>query len=512
MATIGIDVGTSGTKVLLLDSSGEIQTTVTVEYDAQSPHPMWSEQDPDIWWRALCDGLRKVLRETGTSSRQIRGIGFSGQMVGLVALDESHRVIRPCILWNDQRSVEVAERLTEQLGEERILQETGNPLFPTFVAPKLVWMREFEPENFARIRHVMFPKDYMVLKLTGNLVTDVSDASGSCLFHMQKRRWSQWMLDQMDLPAAWLPLCLESEDVAGEVTAAAADQTGLEAGTPVVIGGGDQPVQAIGNGIVRPGRCSVTIGTSGVVFTQGAEYVRHPDGLLHAFCHSIRNQWFLMGVMLSAGGSFQWLRNLLREVGPVDYEALGQMAATISPGANGLFFLPYLTGERCPHPDPHARGGWIGLTQRHSLSHLTRSVMEGITFGLNDSVRMMRDMGLPVDEVYASGGAAKSAFWRQLMANVFGVPVLTTNVAEVGAFGAALLAAGGGRVFASTTEAVDQVVRVTGRVEPDAQAVTAYGDIHLLYRELYPALRELFPRLGRLDMGASCPPPQKERE
>lgn len=497
---IGIDVGTSGTKVILLSPSGEILAKTTVEYPVASPRPLWSEQDPEDWWKAACSGIRHVLVSAGRTGAGVKAVSFSGQMVGLVALDARGRLIRPCILWNDQRSAEVTEELTATIGLDAILRETSNPLFATFVAPKIAWMRRHEPELYARIRHVLLPKDYLIYRLTGRLVTEASDASGTCVFNVRERRWSDFMLERMGIPREWMPECVESEDAVGKVSAAAAGDCGLPAGTLVVAGGGDQPVQAVGSGIVHPGRCSVTIGTSGVIFAQGDRHLEHPRGLLHSFCHSVRGRWYLMGVMLSAGGSFQWLRDTLKETTDVDYDTLSGKAAAAPPGSEGLVFLPYLTGERCPHDDPRARGGWIGLTRRHGIPHLARAVMEGITFGLNDSLRLMKDVGLTIESVTASGGAVKSALWRQMLADVFGVPVLTTNAAEGGAFGAALLAAAGAGAFRDVTEAADRLIRVTGRTEPDPARGRVYAGLYDVYRELYPALRPSFRKLSELTL------------
>lgn len=500
---IGIDVGTSGTKVLLLSSSGEVLAKTTVEYPVASPMPMWSEQDPEDWWKAACAGIRKVLDGAGRAGADVKAVSFSGQMVGLVALDANGRPVRPCILWNDQRSAEVTEELTAKIGLDAILRETSNPLFATFVAPKIAWMRRHEPGNYARIRNVLLPKDYVVYRLTGRLVTEASDASGTCVFNVRERRWSEVMLERMGIPREWMPECVESEDDVGQVSGEAARESGLAAGTSVVAGGGDQPVQAVGSGIVHAGRCSVTIGTSGVIFAQGERHLEHPRGLLHSFCHSVRGQWYLMGVMLSAGGSFQWLRDTLKETADIGYDKLNAKAAAAPPGSEGLVFLPYLTGERCPHDDPRARGGWIGLTRRHGTAHLARAVMEGITFGLNDSLRLMSDVGLRIESVTASGGAVKSALWRQMLADVFGVPVLTTNATEGGAFGAALLAAAGAGAFRDVTEAADKLVRVTGRTEPDAARGRIYADMYGIYRELYPALRPSFRKLSDLTLGGA---------
>lgn len=490
MITAGIDIGTSGTKVLLLASEGSVLAKSMLEYPSSSPRPGWSEQDPEDWWKAVCDGLRTVMADAGVRADEVGAVGFSGQMVGLVALDAEGQVIRPCILWNDQRSAEVAERLTERIGRQTVLRETSNPLFASFVAPKLVWMRENEPGNYARIRTVLMPKDYILWRMTGRAVTDVSDASGTCLFNVRERQWSRRMMEAMELDTAWFPDCVESAEVVGKVTSTAAHECGLTESTQVIAGGGDQPVQAVGSGIVRPGRCSVTVGTSGVVFSQGDRHLEHPEGLLHSFCHSVPGQWYLMGVMLSAGGSFQWMRETLRDVADLDYEALSTIAEKAPAGSEGLIFLPYLTGERCPHNDPRARGGWIGLTRRHSLAHLTRSVMEGITFGLMDSLVLMQAMGLRMETIYLSGGAARSGFWRQMMADVFRLPVVTTNAVEGGAMGAAILASVGAGVYPGVPEAADALIRETGRTEPSNHS--AYNETYQTFRSLYPALQPCF--------------------
>jgi len=498
MSFAGVDVGTSGAKVLLLSPSGDILAKATVEYPVRSPKPMWSEQNPEDWWDAACSGIRQVIAGAGIDGADVQGVSFSGQMVGLVVVDAQCEIIRPCILWNDQRSADVTAELTERIGLERIIRETSNPLFASFVAPKLVWMREHEPDNYARIRHVLLPKDYVSMRLTGRVVTEVSDASGTCLLDVRRRRWSEFMLEQMGIPSEWMPECVESEDEVGGVSESAAAACGLKPGTPVVAGGGDQPVQAVGSGIVKPGRCSVTIGTSGVIFAQGTRHLEHPQGLLHSFCHSVRGQWYLMGVMLSAGGSFQWLRNTVREIAETGYEGLTGRAAEAPLGSEGLVFLPYLTGERCPHDDPHARGGWVGLTQRHGMSHLARSVMEGISFGLNDSLRLMHDVGLEIDSIYASGGAVQSSLWRQMLADIFGIPVMTTNAVEGGAFGAAMIAASGVGFFDGVTEAAGRLIKVTGRTEPDAARHRAYSEVYEVYRELYPSLKTSFRSLSEL--------------
>ena len=498
MALLGIDVGTSGTKVVLLDNKGKIIAKVTEEYDVSNPQPMWSEQHPLCWWSAVCKAVKKTLSLSYCNASEIKGIGLSGQMVGLVALDKNGEVIRPCILWNDQRSVKETEELTAKIGLNNILKETSNPLFATFVAPKLVWMRNNEPENYSRIAHVIMPKDYIAYKLTGIIGTEVSDASGTCLLNVKGRHWSKKMVNAMDIPMEWLPECKESQDVVGSVTKQASKQCSLTTDTLVIAGAGDQPAQAIGCGIVKAGRCSVTIGTSGVVFAQGDKHIEHPTGLLHSFCHSVPGQWYLMGVMLSAGGSFQWLRDMYSSLGSMDYNKMTSLAEKSPIGCEGLMFLPYLTGERVPHDDPRARGGWIGLTQRHKAEHLIRSVMEGITYGLCDSLMLITELGLPIERIYASGGAVRSRLWLQMLANIFNKEIVTTNITEGAAYGAAILAGVGTKQYANVLEATDELVKITDRFEPVQSSVSVYAEHYHQYRLLYPALKTSFSNLSEL--------------
>jgi xylulokinase len=413
-------------------------------------------------------------------------------MVGLVLLDKDRHSLRPCIMWNDQRSVQEAEDLTAKIGLETILAETSNPVFASFVAPKLEWVRRHEPEIYANIRHVLLPKDFISFMLTGNVVTEVSDASGTCLLNMERREWSETMVSKLGIPREWLPRCVESDDKVGEVTADAAVATGLSIGTAVVGGAGDQPAQSLGCGIVKPGLCSVTVGTSGVVFAQTDHHIRHPEGLLHAFCHSVRDQWYVMGVMLSAGGSFQWLKDTLSAHGEISFDQLTGLAGDVSPGSDGLVFLPYLSGERMPYDDPLARGGWIGLTQRHTLPHMVRAVMEGITFGLYDLLQIIRDLGMEIQTIYASGGATESELWRQMLADIFAAEIVTTNATQGAAFGAAMLAGIGTGVFKDATEAAEATIVVTGSTTPNQRDHAVYRSPFELYRSLYPQLKGSF--------------------
>ncbi len=496
MSLLGIDIGTTGVKVILLEEDGSISANVTEEYETSTPGPLWSEQSTDDWWNATCVAVKEALQASGKHNSDIKGVGVAGQMVGLVLLDRDGKALRPCIMWNDQRSVKKAEELTAQIGLETILAETSNPMFASFVVPKLEWVRRNEPNVYAKVGHVLLPKDYITYRLTGNVATEVSDASGTCLLNMEQRAWSDAMVAKLGIPREWLPDCVESDAIIGEVTSEAAASTGLSLGTPVVAGAGDQPAQSLGCGIVKPGLCSVTVGTSGVVFAQADRHIRHPQGLLHAFCHSVRDQWYVMGVMLSAGGSFQWLRDTLSGRGEISFDQLTGLAEEVSPGSDGLIFLPYLSGERMPYDDPLARGGWIGLTQRHSLSHLVRAVMEGITFGLYDLLQIIRGLGMDIKSIYASGGATESRLWRQMLADIFNARIITTNATQGAAFGAAMLAGIGAGVFKDAAEAAEATIVVTSSTDPDRQRHEVYAGAFDLYRSLYPQLKDSFQAMA----------------
>jgi len=498
MSLLGIDIGTSGVKVIFLREDGKILANIVEEYPISNPHPMWSEQNPEDWWQATCRAIHRGLSDAGLKPSEIKGVGLSGQMVGLVALDKDCQVIRPCIMWNDQRSAKETDELTKHIGLQKILHETSNRLFATFVAPKLVWIRNHEPGNYHRIRYILMPKDYIVYRLTDCIGTEVSDASGTCLFNVRERRWSDAMIEATEIPDEWLPNCTESEEISGIVTTKAATESGLSKGTPVVAGAGDQPAQALGSGIVKPGLCSVTIGTSGVIFAQMDQHIEHPEGLLHSFCHSVRGQWYLMGVMLSAGGSLQWLRTTFSSLTPISYDAMTDLAVSVPPGCEGLIFLPYLAGERCPYDDPHARGSWIGLTNRHGPAHLIRSVMEGITYGLCDSIQIMRNLGMTINRIYASGGAVKSVFWRQMLADTFETEIALTNVTEGAAYGAAMLAGIGTGQYANAVEAADALVNIKEVLIPNSSSCEIYKRTYSIYRSLYPQLKSSFSALTEI--------------
>jgi len=502
MLLVGIDVGTSGTKAVVLDGDGRLLAAATAEHPLSTPRPGHSEQDPEDWWRSACAATRQALAAPAVAGRTVAAIGLSGQMHGLVMLDGHGRTLRPCILWNDQRSAPQCARIERELGIPELVRRTGNRLLPGFTLPKILWCREHEPDLARRAAMHLLPKDWLRWRLSDGtaFATEVSDASGTLLLDCGRRRWSEEMLAVAGLGRDALPECHESVEVTARVGPEAARAMGIPAGTPIVGGGGDQAAQAVGAGIVRPGRVSCTIGTSGVVFAASDAWRPTPDGSLHAFCHAVPGAWHLMGVMLSAGGSFRWYRDTIARdakaealaLGVDPYELLASEAASVAPGAEGLAFLPYLTGERCPHPDPHARGAFVGLAASHGRAHLTRATLEGVTMGLLDNLDLVRSVGVPVDGVRLSGGGARSAFWRQLCADLFGVPVATLNSEEGGAaFGAALLAGVGIGRWPDVPTASDACVRETGGVAPGPDA-PRYAPHVARFRALYPALAPLF--------------------
>lgn len=501
---LGIDVSTTATKALVIDERGAVAATASDEYEFFTPRPLWAEQDPAGWWRACVNVVRRVLEKV--PAREIAGIGLTGQMHGLVLMDAEGNVLRPCILWNDQRTGKQCAEITERSGgAKNLLRLIGNPVLPGFTAPKILWVRENEPQVYARAAHVLLPKDYMRYKLTGAYATEVSDASGTALLDVAKRNWSDELLKAIDVPRAWLPEVYESPVVSAKISARAAQETGLLEGTPVVGGGGDQAAQAVGTGIVREGIVSATLGTSGVVFASSDTYRLEPNGLLHAFCHAVPGKWHLMGVMLSAAGSFRWFRDALgeqekaiaKETNQDVYELLTAQAARAEAGCEGLIFLPYLTGERTPYPDPEARGAFFGITLRHGKPQFVRAVLEGVAYGLRDSLELMRALGLNISQVRASGGGARSELWRQILADVFDSEIALVNITEGAAYGAALLAGVGAGVYGSVDEACAQTIRVTDSVT-QGENVGVYGEYYQVYRDLYPALKDSFKKVGAI--------------
>ena len=415
-------------------------------------------------------------------------------MHGLAALDADHKPVRPAMLWNDQRSAAQCDALTEQIGANRLYTLIGSRLLPGFLLPKLVWIRDNEPEVYARIASVLLPKDYVRLHLSGTAVTDVADGSGIGLMDVAARTWSAELLDAWHIPRSWLPDLIESTAICATVSAEAAAATGLIAGTPIVGGAGDQPAQAVGSGIVAAGQSSVTVGTSGVVFAAADHYAPEPEGRLHTFCHAIPDQWFAMGVMLSAAGSLRWFHDTFAP--DSDYERLSELAAEVPRGAHGLLFAPYLSGERHPHPDPLARGAFVGLTTRHTLADCVRAVMEGVAFGLRDNFDLLRAQGIAPGSAAVSGGAANSPVWRQILADTLDLPLYTVNTTEGAAFGAAILGAVGIGAFADVPTACAQLVHTVDQITPQPEDVAFYKQQHALYTQLYPALRSLNAQLS----------------
>jgi xylulokinase len=490
---IGLDVGTSGVKAVAVRMDGAVTATAAREYPLLTPRPGWAEQDPDEWWRGAVSVLRELTGGLGGAS--VQGIGLTGQMHGAVFLDASGRAIRPAILWCDQRTeAEVAE-ITSAVGADRLLQVTANPVLTGFQAPKIAWLRSHEPENFARVRHILLPKDFIRCRLSGAFRSDVSDCSGTSLFDVPGRRWSGEILERLGFPREWFPEAVESARPAGAVSDAGAEATGLAPGTPIAAGGGDQAAGAVGAGIVRSGVVSSTVGTSGVVFAYADRPWTDPLGRIHTFCHAVPDAWHVMGVVLSAGGALRWLRDTL---GYANYAEMTAEAATAPPGADGLIFLPYLAGERTPHKDPHARAVFFGLTLSHTRAHMARAVLEGVGFALNDSFEIFRELNVPMDEVRAAGGGARSDLWLQIQADITGLPHRRMNVDEGPAYGAAILAGVATGVFESVRAATDAFLRPVSEVAPNAANRARYDDAYGLYRDLYRRCAGAFPSSAAL--------------
>jgi len=494
MYFLGIDTSTTSSKALLINAHGEVAGAASSPHTLQTPRPLWSEQDPHQWWAAVSNSIRSVLEETRIRAEEIGAVGLTGQMHGLVLLDEAGNVLRPAILWNDQRTQSQCDEIHRRIGREKFIQITGNVALTGFTAPKILWVKETEPEIFARGRHVLLPKDYIRLRLTGEYALDKADGAGTVLFDLEKRDWSQELLEALEIDPLWMPPTFEGPEFTGQISPEAAAATGLKAGTPVAAGGGDQSAQAVGVGAVEPGVVGLTVGTSGVVFATTPAALIEAEGRLHAFCHAVPGMWHFMGVMLSAAGSLQWYRDSL--AAGMGFDALLQEAQAVPAGSDGLQFLPYLSGERTPHPDPLARGAFIGLTLRHGRAHMTRAVLEGVAFGLKDSFRLIQHAGLgEIAQVRASGGGTKGALWRQILASVLEAELVTVNTTEGAAYGAALLAGVGAGAWSDVPSACKACVRITGSTRPDPSAVEAYQETYPLYQDLYPALKPIFGKM-----------------
>jgi xylulokinase len=489
MLYIGVDLGTSSVKLLLMDEAGDIKSIVLREYPICYPKPGWSEQNPEDWYTALVDGVKELTKDCDKS--QIDGISFSGQMHGMVILDENDKVIRPAILWNDGRTQAECDYLNNDIGREKISEFTANMALTGFTAPKLLWVRKHEPENFAKIKKVMLPKDYIAYKLSGIHCTDVSDASGMLLFDVKNKRWSKEMLDICGLKEEQMAKIHESYQVVGNMTAKAADELGLSTNVKVIAGGGDQAVAAVGTGTVGEGKCNVSLGTSGVVFISTKEFAVDPNNSLHAFAHA-DGRYHFMGVMLSASASFNWfVTNIL---GTKDYKK--EESPITKLGENNVFFLPYLMGERTPHNNPNARGTFIGMTMDTSRADMVQAVLEGVAFALRDSFEITKKLGVKLDRIRINGGGAKSPLWCKMIANILNVKVDKINSVEGPAFGAAILAAVGCGKYSSVEEATNKLIKVIHTTEQDPELVALYNKKYEIFRQLYPTLKDMYDKMA----------------
>jgi xylulokinase len=491
MFWLGIDIGTGGSRALLIDEKGTVRHSCTAPHDEMTmQRPLWAEQRAENWWDASQQAIRGVLAQARVTGKSVRAIGLSGQMHGLTLLDERDEVIRPALIWCDQRSQAQVDWINSTVGKDKVLACIANPVLTGFTLPKLLWVRDNEPQAFDRVRKVLLPKDYVRFRLTGEYASDVSDASGTAMFDVVNRRWSNDLVDAVGLNRSILPRVYESQDISGRVTSAVALATGLEEGTPVVGGAGDQAASAVGSGIVEAGTVSCTIGTSGVVFAHTSRPAYDPEGRVHTFCHAVRGAWHVMGVTQGAGLSLQWFRNQLAAGAP--YDALTAEAATAEPGSQGAYWLPYLMGERTPHLDAFARGGWVGITAKHTRADLIRSILEGVSYSQKDCLDIIEETGVPVNSVRVSGGGAQSPFWRQMLADILAKPVSTLETQEGSAYGAAILALVGSGEFDTVTEACNALIHEVDRVGPRPREAEIYARGHEVFAALYPALKPIY--------------------
>lgn len=503
---LGLDVGTSGTKTVLFDASGNTIASNTQEYPLYQPKNGWAEQEPEDWWKASYISIQNVLRKSGIDASEIKGVGISGQMHGLVLLDENDRVLRKAIIWCDQRTARECEEITSKVGAKRLIEITANPALTGFTASKILWVRNNEPEIYEKIRKVLLPKDYIRLCLTGEYATEVSDASGMQLLDVPNRCWSDEVLSKLELDRSILGKVYESQEVTGTVTKKASEITGLSVGTPVVGGAGDQAAGAVGNGIVKSGIVSSTIGTSGVVFAYTDKVTIDPKGRVHTFCHAVPNTWHIMGVTQGAGLSLQWFRNNFcnEEISTAalldidSYQIIDDAAALSNVGSNNLIYLPYLMGERTPHLDPYCRGVFFGLSSKHDKRDVLRSIMEGVAYSLCNCLDIIKEMGIDIREVRASGGGGRSSLWRQIQADLFGSSVNTVNSTEGPALGVAILAGVGAGLYKNVPEACDSIIKVKSEQTHNAHNHQVYQSYYKLYNKLYHSLKEDFKTLAQL--------------
>jgi xylulokinase len=502
---MGIDVGTTGTRAVVVRPDGHVMGTTTGDHQPmRMPRPGWAEQDPEDWWQATILAVRGALQQAQVAGGDIAAIGLSGQMHGVVCLDKANAVLRPALLWCDQRSQAQCDWITAKVGAERLIELVSNPALTGFSAPKLLWVRDNEPAIYERTARFLLPKDYIRFRLTGEFATEVSDASGTLLFDVTHRRWSKELLEALDIDPQVLPRAFESPEVTGQVTAQTALLTGLKAGTLVVGGGGDQAASAVGNGIVLPGLTSATLGTSGVIFAYTDAPKLDPQGRIHTFCHAVPGKWHVMGVTQGAGLSLRWFREQLaaseawyaRETGEDVYDLIIREAERVTPGSHGLLFLPYLMGERTPHLDAQARGMWFGLTAAHTRGHLIRAILEGVAFSLRDSLEIFSELKIPVEQIRVSGGGSRSFLWRQIQADIYGKDVVTLRESEGSAFGAALLAGVGSGIYSSLEESAQEALQVRECLSPRQENVRLYNRQYDVYRQLYPTVKKLTHELA----------------
>jgi xylulokinase len=487
---LGMDVGTGGTRVVVVDATGKVISSAASEHAPfRTPHPGWAEQDPEDWWRAAQEAIQFALAAAPAPRQPIAAIGLTGQMHGAVMLDESGAVLRPALIWCDTRTQPECDWLTEKIGYDRLIELTCNPALPNFTVTKLLWVRTHQPEIFAKIRHIMCPKDYVRYRLTGEYAIDVQEASGTLLLDVTHRRWSREVAEAASIPESWLPKLYESPEVCARISEKASDLTGLPAGAPVVAGAGDQGAGAVGMGILQPGSVSATIGTSGVVFAATAAPTKDPHGRLHTFCHAVPGLWHVMGVTQSAGLSFGWLKETF--FGDKNYDELTALAAIIPAGSEGLEWAPYLLGERTPHLDPQVRAAFACIASNHTAAHFVRAVLEGVAYSLQDTFTLFAELGIPVKAIRLGGGGARGPLWRKIQAGIYGYPVEILTAEEGGAFGAALMAGVGAGHWANLDEACAQAIQVAERIEPDPADVAAYKTGYNHWRKLYPALKTL---------------------
>jgi xylulokinase len=505
---MGIDVGTTGTRAVIVRPDGYVVGAATADHQPmRMPKPNWAEQDPEDWWQATINAVRKALEVAGLGGADISAVGLSGQMHGVVLMDKARSVLRPALIWCDQRSQEQCDFITRTVGAERLIQWVSNPALTGFSAPKMLWVRDNEPRIFERVAHFLLPKDFVRYRLTGQFATDVSDASGTLLFDVTHRRWSGAMLKALDFDPEILPRAYESPEITGEITREVAVLTGLAAGTPVVGGAGDQAASAVGNGIVAPGLTSATLGTSGVIFAYTDAPKLDPHGRIHTFCHAVPGKWHVMGVTQGAGLSLRWFRDNFgasemwyaqhADVDP--YELIIKEAEKIPPGSGGLLWLPYLMGERTPHLDSQARGMWFGITAAHTRQHIIRSILEGIAFSLRDSLEIFKDLEIPVEQIRASGGGSRSFTWREIQADIYGKELVTLRTSEGSALGAALLAGVGANIYKDVEESSREAIQVKERMSPRPDHVKKYDRYYEVYRSVYPAVKELSHKLATIE-------------